>query len=234
MYPALMSAPCRLHYAPDNASLPVRLALEELGVAYETILVDRARARQRTPAYLRLNPAGLIPVLETPDGPVFETAAILLWLADRHGALAPRPGDAMRGAFLKWLLFTSNTLHAGLRMRFYPDRYVGGTATAQAALRNQMAGEHARHLALLDRNAGEWDQGLTMLHLYLGPILRWCALYPEGDTDWFRLGDHPRLARLCDTLEARASTRAAALVEGLGPQPFTAPVPARPPEGSAT
>jgi glutathione S-transferase len=228
-----MSKPLRLHYAPDNASLPVRLALEELGAHYETVLVDRARQQQRSAAYLRLNPAGLIPVLETPDGTVFETAAILLWLADRHGALAPQPQDATRGAFLKWLFFTSNTLHAGLRMRFHPDRYAGGAAAARTALLGQMAGEHARHLALLDANAGEWDQGLTMLHLYLAPILRWCALYPLGETDWFRLGDYPALARLCETLEARTATRAVARAEGLGPHPFTAPVPAQPREGSA-
>ena len=79
----------RLHYAPDNASLIIRLALEELGQAYETTLVNRQAQVQRSAAYRALNPNGLIPVLETPDGPMFETAAILLWLADRHGALAP-------------------------------------------------------------------------------------------------------------------------------------------------
>ncbi len=49
---------------------------------YRTVLVDRAAQAQKSPAYLALNPNGLIPVLETPHGPVFETAAILLWLAE--------------------------------------------------------------------------------------------------------------------------------------------------------
>ena len=56
----------RLHYAPDNASLIIRLALEEIGVPYETVLVDRRSRAQDTTAYRALNPAGLIPVLETP------------------------------------------------------------------------------------------------------------------------------------------------------------------------
>ena len=90
-------SPYRLHYAPDNASLIVRLALEELGRPYETVLVDRRAKAQRSPAYLALNPAGRIPTLETPDGPISETGAILLWLADRHGALAPAAGDPARG-----------------------------------------------------------------------------------------------------------------------------------------
>ena len=86
-----MTSPYRLHYAPDNASLIIRLALEELGQPFETILIDRRGGALDTAAYRSLNPHGLIPVLETPDGPIFETGAILLWLADRHGALGPGP-----------------------------------------------------------------------------------------------------------------------------------------------
>ena len=66
-----------LHYAPDNASLIIRLALEAQGVAYDTCLVDRAAQGQSAPAYRALNPHGLIPALQTPDGPMFETGAIL-------------------------------------------------------------------------------------------------------------------------------------------------------------
>jgi glutathione S-transferase len=228
-----MTARYRLHYAPDNASLPVRLALEELGADYAAVLVDRSRQAQRAPGYLKLNPAGLIPVLETPDGPIFETAAILLWLADRHGALAPLPADPGRAAFLKWLFFASNTLHAGLRLRFYPALYAGGDPSAQAALRTATGAHLARQFALLDAAAAEWDRGLTVLHLYLAPMLRWAALYPDGATGWFALADYPRLAALCEELERRASLRAAAAAEGLGTAPFTAPVHARPPEGAA-
>lgn len=60
-----MTTAFRLHYAPDNASLIVRLTLEQLGLEYETVLVDRSRQGQRSAAYLQMNPNGLIPVLET-------------------------------------------------------------------------------------------------------------------------------------------------------------------------
>ena len=53
----------RLHYAPDNASLVIRLALEELGIPYDTVLVDRRSGQQKSAGYLALNPNGLIPVL---------------------------------------------------------------------------------------------------------------------------------------------------------------------------
>ena len=73
-----------LHYFPDTASLIVRLVLEELGTPYEARLIDREGGALSSPAYLAMQPLGLIPVLETPQGALFETAAMLLYLAERH------------------------------------------------------------------------------------------------------------------------------------------------------
>lgn len=235
-----MTRSYRLHYAPDNASLIIRLALEELGLPCQTVLIDRAARAQKAPAYLRLNPAGLIPVLETPDGAIFETGAILLWLADRHGALAPAPDSAERGAFLKWLFFTSNTLHTALRIRFYPEQYAGADADAQAALRGHMKDEIARHLTLIEAEAARrpgWLGGRapSALDFYLACLIRWARLYPADEAnDWFRLADWPHLQAMAARLERCKSVQAAIHAEGLGATPFTAPRHAQPPEGSAT
>lgn len=234
-----MDSHYRLHYAPDNASLIVRLALEEMGLPYRTVLVDRAVRAQRSPAYLRLNPNGLIPALETPDGPMFETGAILLWLADRHGVLAPKAGSAERAAFLKWLFFVSNTLHPAIRMTFYPDQYIGGEEPLQARLRLHMQGEIGRHLDKLEWLAGErpaWlaAETVSVLDFYVVCILRWLALYPKGETEWFDIGNWPRLRGLAARLDHCKAALAAVNAEGLGPDPFTAPKYANPPEGSAT
>jgi glutathione S-transferase len=235
-----MTAPYRLHYAPDNASLIVRLVLEELRVPYQATLVDRARKGQQSPAYLRLNPNGLIPVLETPHGPVFETGAILLWLADTHHALAPAPDAADRGAFLKWLFFTSNTLHADLRMTFYPETYVGPNLAAQTHLRRRLHDRLRRHLTLLDAAAADAPGWLhperpCVLDYYVACLMRWMALYPvDGDRSWFHLADTTHLHAMLMALETRPAVIAAQTAEGLGPTPFTAPSYATPPEGSAT
>lgn len=237
---ALMTIALRLHYAPDNASLIVRLALEEMRLAYETVLVDRSRQGQRDPGYLRLNPNGLIPVLETPQGPLFETGAILLWLSDKYRALAPAHTSSERGAYLKWLFCVSNTVHADLRMTFYPHVYVGPDAAAQRLLRETVQARLCGHLAALDRLAGETPAWLdpcapTGLAYYIACLLRWMALYPaNNDRRWFDLGTYPRLGNMATGLERRAAVQAAQFAEGLGPTPFSAPVHARPPEGSAT
>lgn len=228
-----MSAPLTLHYAPDNASLCVRLALEELGLPYRTTLVDRAAGGQKSAAFLALNPNGLIPVIETPQGPVFETAAILIWLADTTGAMLPAPDDPGRAHALQWLVWLANTLHATERMLFYPDQYM---ADGHDLLR---AGAQRRVLAHLDllnaaRNALWLDaDDPTMLACYLGPLLRWPALY-GGPTGWYDLARWPRLLAFARRFEDRPAAKRTAAREGLGDHPFSVPVPCHPPEGSAT
>lgn len=235
-----MTSRYRLHYAPDNASLVIRLALEELGLPYDTILVDRGAKEQRSAAYRLLNPNGLIPVLETPDGPMFETAAILLWLADRHGALAPAVGSNQRAGFLKWLFFASNTLHADLRILFYPQNYIGADLDQQRQLCDMQRHRLQQHLKNLESAAADhpaWLGGAapSVLDFYLACQLRWMALYPKDDNrSWFDLNHYPNLYSLCKNLEQRASVAVSSIAEGLGPCPFTTPCLANPPEGSAT
>ncbi len=233
-----MESRLTLHYAPDNASLIVRLALEELDLPYQTALVDRATQAQKSPQYLQINPAGLIPALETPDGVIFETAAILLWLADRAAKLAPSPLSADRAPFLKWLFYTSNTLHTNLRMSFYPDQYVGDAPDAQKALRQGARGNILHALRLLDDVAAQspaWFNGetISVLDIYVITTIRWMALYPVNDTAWFDLSAFPALCALCQRIETRNSVKAAQTAEGLGPTPFTSPRLPNPPEGSA-
>jgi len=165
---------------------------------------------------------------------MFETGAILLWLADRHGGLAPAAMDATRADFLKWLFFVANTVHPALRMLFYPDKYVGVDDTAQDALHTTLTQALQTHLRRLEDRAAA-DTLPLALALYLAPLLRWCALYPRNrDRGWFDLRATPHLHALCSKIETLPCTAAAQTAEGLGPTPFTAPRLATPPIGSAT
>jgi glutathione S-transferase len=227
-----MSQILRLHYAPDNASLCVRLALEEMAVPYQTVLVDRAAQAQKSPAYLALNPNGLIPVLETPHGPVFETAAILMWLAETHDKLMPRVGSPARMHALQWMLWLANTLHPTLRMTFYPSQYTTGDSSAVLSMAQQRLRAQLDLLAATQTTPWLDSEAGSLHACYLAPILRWAALYGGGE-DWFDLENWPRLAAFAKRMDARESTIRAALAEGLGPTPFSRPAPCTPPEGSA-
>lgn len=228
----------RLHHAPDNASLVIRLALLELGQPFETVLVDRRTGGQRAPAFLALNPNGHIPVLETPDGALHETAAILLWLADRHGGgwFMPAPDAAARGLMLTWLFWLSNTLHPQLRAIFYPDRHAPpGQEEEFSAIQRQRIAESLTILEGRLPALSGWIGGerATALDCYLCPMLRWLAIYPVATEGWFALSRWPGLQAVARAMEARPATFAAATAEGLGPHPFTRPILPTPPEGSA-
>jgi glutathione S-transferase len=223
-----------LHYAPDNASLIIRLVLEAAGLPYRTALVDRTTRQQDSAAYRALNPTGLIPTLETPDGVMSETAAILLWLADRHG-LGPTPDAANRGTFLRWLFFISNTAHADLRQLFYPDQYV--PAASIPAHHTILAARMQRHFTLLDQTATD-HPGLFapagILAPYIAMLMRWSVLYPEGQVQWFDLARYPALQAMARGLEAVPATRRAMAAERIADAPFTRPDYANPLVGSVT
>lgn len=222
-----------LHYAPDNASLIVRLVLEAARLPYTTRLVDRRRNEQQSDTYRKLNPTGLIPTLETPDGPLSETAAILLWLGDRHG-LIPEIGDDRRQVLLRWLIYTSNTPHAELRSLFYPDRYVPTDAIAahhELGTRRMLS-----HFEILNNVLGEWPWLASpngILAPYLCALMRWSVLYPKGQKQWFTIAKFPHLMAMASAVEDTPQAQAVARAEGLGNTPFTAPTLAAPPEGAA-
>lgn len=222
----------RLHYAPDNASLIIRLVLDGAGLPYQTALVDRSTRQQDSHAYRTLNPTGLIPTLEIPQGVISETGAILLWLADTHG-LGPAPDSPDRHNFLKWLFFLSNTAHADLRQIFYPGQYCPPEAHFghQKILSERML----QHFVLLDAAARSHPAlfgPASPLGAYTLALTRWAALYPVDAPRWFTLADYPAICALAQAQEARGETAVIARAEGLGPYPFTAPEQPNPPEGS--
>jgi len=116
----------RLHYFPGNASFTPHVLLNEIGVPFELVLVDRHVQAHKSPEYLKLNPNGLIPVLQDGALVLYETAAICLHLADTQpqAGLAPSLGTPQRAHFYKWLVWLSSTLQSTLIHYFYPERLV--------------------------------------------------------------------------------------------------------------
>jgi glutathione S-transferase len=183
-----------LHYAPDNASLIIRIVLEQAGIPYQTVLVNRAIREQDGAAYRALNPAGLIPMLVTTHGAISETGAILLWLGDQHG-LAPAPDHPARQPFLKWLFYIANTAHPDMRQLFYPHRYVA--EDGRASHFTMTCARINANFALLDAAAQNHPALFTpdgLLLPYTAALQRWAHLYPAIGPRWFRLSDTPTRA----------------------------------------
>jgi len=115
-----------LYRARYSRSLMVEMVLAEGDIPYRTVELDMRAGDHRKPEFLAVNPAGWIPALVTPDGEaLYETPAINLWLAERHGLtqLVPAIDDARRGAFLSALFNVTGEVEPAMKRIFYPGRY---------------------------------------------------------------------------------------------------------------
>jgi glutathione S-transferase len=215
-----------LYHCPDWASSIIRLALEELSLAYDIRPMDWDAGDFDDPAFRAVNPLGLIPAMTTPDGPIFETAAILLWLNARHGGLAPGPNEPSRAAFLSWLLFTANSVHPAVMNLIHPDRPAGeASASDVARLALEKLTMQAAHLEKLITTQGPlWlTPAQPALGHYLGILIRWAIYLPEDPGVRFSLAPFPALTAMLAAHEATPAAVRVAAADGLGPHPYTAP-----------
>src|SRR5262249_51822037 len=101
-------------FAPTR-SIRVRWTLQELGVDFETITVDLLAGEHRSPAFLKINPAGKLPVLVDGDMVLTESVAIVLYLAEKYRDKGLIPLDLQqRAQMIRWLLFTTTELEQPL------------------------------------------------------------------------------------------------------------------------
>jgi len=104
----------RFYYHPTPNPAKISLFLEETGLDYEVVPVDTSKGQQHDPAFRRINPNGKVPAIVDLDGPggqpavVFDSTAILLYLAEKTGRFLGRPED--RPQLLSWLLFLGTGL----------------------------------------------------------------------------------------------------------------------------
>lgn len=107
----------------------VSVTLEELGLAYQTRVLNLGRLEQKDPKFLAINPNGRIPVIvdhSNDDFPVFESGAIMIYLAEREGKLMGRH-DKERSLVLQWLMFQMGGIgpmmgQANVFYRYFPEK----------------------------------------------------------------------------------------------------------------
>ncbi len=109
-WPAKHPDRLQLYSVPTPNGVKVSIALEEIGLPYEPHAIDIGKNESWTPEFLSLNPNGKIPAIIDPDGPdgkpfgLFESGAILLYLAEKTGKLLPA-GAGARYEVLQWVFF---------------------------------------------------------------------------------------------------------------------------------
>ena len=171
-----------LYYSPGNANIAPHIVLEEIGAPFALELVDRKADAHKSAQYLALNPNGTIPAFVDGDLVLFESAAICLYLADKHpeASLAPPLRSAERAHCYKWLMWGTNTLQAMLMHYFYPERMVDeGDADAAKQVNRRAEARVAPMLDLLDAHVashgGQWmlASGYSVVDPFMFMLCRW-------------------------------------------------------------
>ncbi len=115
-----------LYLAPTANGLRAAVALEEAGLSYRAHMVDLAKGEQRSPEFLKLNPAGLIPVIVDDDGPggnpltLSQSGAIVLYAAEKSGKLLPRD-EAGRAIALQWVMQAASDISGASNAVFHTE-----------------------------------------------------------------------------------------------------------------
>jgi GST-like protein len=199
----------KFFYSTAPNPMKVALFLEEAGLPYEAIPVDTRKGEQFAPEFAALNPNNKVPCIVDGDATVFDSNAILLYLAEKTGQFLPASTPAARGELLSWLMFVASGI---------------GPFSGQAVHFKNFAPEPkeyalTRYLFEAKRHYGILNDRLAKQHFMVGDtytivdmaVWGWARLVPFilGEGAWETL---PHLKRLLDEVNARpAAARAEAI-----------------------
>jgi GST-like protein len=198
----------KFYYSPAPNPAKVALFLEESGLPYEMVPVDTRKGDQFKPDFLVLNPNAKVPVIVDDDVRVFDSNAILLYLAEKTGQFLPKDPKA-RGDLLSWLLFIATGIgpysgqsvhfrhHAPKGIDYAVERYLFEARRHYGILDAQVAGNPyllGTEYTIVDMAAWGWARAVPFV---------------LGDDAWTLL---PNLKRWFDSVNTRP---AAVRAEGL-------------------
>jgi GSH-dependent disulfide-bond oxidoreductase len=181
----------------------VHIMLEECGLAYRTIPIDIGAGDQFKPEFLAISPNNKIPAIVDPDGPdgqpisLFESGAILLYLAGKTGKLLP---DSTRGKYevLQWLMFQMGSIgpmlgqahhfrvYAPEKIDYAVDRYTNEARRLYAVMNGRLANS---------RYIGGKDYSIADIAVY-----PWLRSWKNQGIDW---NDYPHLKGWFDEIAKR-------------------------------
>ena len=164
-WPAKHPDRLQLYSLPTPNGVKVSIALEEMGLPYEPHRIDFGANDQSTPEFLSLNPNGKIPAILDPNGPgeapfaLFESGAILLYLADKTGLLVPVDA-ARRYETIQWVFFQMAFIGPMFGQVGYFYKFAGREIADQRPLLHYRA-EAKRLLGVLEArlNGRRWIMG---------------------------------------------------------------------------
>ena len=199
----------KFYYSGAPNPTKVALFLEEAGLPHEAIPVDTRKGEQHKPEFLAINPNAKLPAIVDGDVTVFDSNAILLYLAEKTGKYLPPKTEKARGELLSWLMFVATGVgpYSGQSVHFrnFAPEKIGYAI-------NRYAFEAQRHFGILDARLAKRKYMLGDVYTIVDmDAWGWARIIPTvlGEGAWSKF---PHLKRLVDEISARpAAQRAVAL-----------------------
>ncbi|MBB5515011.1 GST-like protein [Rubricella aquisinus] len=203
----------QLYSFPTPNGIKVSALLEELGVDYEAHTISIMRDDQFNPGFLAINPNNKIPALIDPTGDssveLFESASILIYLAEKYGKFLPASGTA-RAETLNWLMWQMGGLGPMLGQFGHFYKFAADKVKDPYAV-NRYTDEAKRFLGVLDKHlegkdfvaAGEY----TIADMAIWPWLKVVDFY--GGEEVLGMADYKNVTRYLETHLARPASQAA-------------------------
>ncbi|MEM7215587.1 MAG: glutathione S-transferase N-terminal domain-containing protein [Pseudomonadota bacterium] len=197
----------KFYYSLAPNPMKVALFLEETETPYESIPVDTRKGEQHAPSFLEINPNGKLPAIEEEGTVVFDSNAIMLYLAEKTGKFVP--DEERRGEALSWLMFIATGVgpYSGQAVHF---KHFAPDKLEYAIDRYQYEAE--RHYGILDAHLGKQSYMVGDEYSYVDMTLwGWARAAPFvlGENVWDQF---PNVKRLKDEISARpAAIRAEAI-----------------------
>ena len=199
----------KFYYHPSPNPAKVALLLEETGLPYELVPVDTRKGEQHEAAFTAINPNAKTPALVDGDAVVFDSNAILLYLAEKTGQFLPPATPEARAQMLSWLMFIATGIgpYSGQAVHF---KHFAPEPKAYAV--NRYDFEAWRHWKIIDQQLAQHRYMLGETYTLVDmAVWGWARAVPFvlGATAWEQL---PNVKRLLDEVNARpAAQRAEAL-----------------------
>ncbi|MBH61611.1 MAG: glutathione S-transferase [Alphaproteobacteria bacterium] len=199
----------KFYYNAGPNPMKVALFLEESGLDYEPVPIDMRTGDQHKPGYLAINPNAKAPAIEDDGVAVFDSNAILLYLAEKTGKFLPEGTPEARAGLLSWLMFVASGVgpYSGQSVHFKhfaPDQIPYAI--------NRYDFEAERHYGILDAHLGDnhymLDETYTIVDMAVWGWARMISRVMNEEA----MSTMPNLKRLMDEIGARpAADRAVAL-----------------------
>ena len=209
-WPAKFTDRIQLYSLPTPNGVKVSIMLEETGLAYEPHRVNFATQDQKTPEFRSLNPNGKIPAIIDPNGPdskplpLFESGAILIYLAEKSGMLIPA-GKSGQYEVLQWLMFQMSFIGPMFGQVGFFHKFEGRAYEDKRPLNHYVA-EAKRLLGVLDHRleGRTWMMGndYTIVDISIFPLVRnLIGYYQAGDL--VGISNFPNVTRALAAFVAR-------------------------------